>query len=439
MVCFYPVAPFPLPGIVSHDSRWVAAAILWLIAITAAIRKPERSHLQGAVIAPFLAFGSYAMLSGLWSQNPAFTYYKGAAFFLAPGALFIGGYVLTGYDEHTNPFDCLRWVFLNAVLFTALSLVLVPGRAIQGGLLSGYTQNANYLGAMIVWTIPWVLMELFLRRNRPVNTCLLVAACLFVFVTHSRASFLAGCTLFAFVFAKHLRRHALITLLALAIVIVFAIASPTIISEGHAIVYKDTTGTQTDAFESRRGPWIDSWEGAKAGGFAGIGFGISNGLSSNWSGELGSLGFVREKGNSQLAIVEELGLVGLLLYVALLLALYLGMRRLYLAGPRVPRRLMVYRLAVGFLLATMVHSAFEAWFTSPGADDTAGFWVIMGVSLGWLRWQGRRRASYGKYSTFETYDRSGALGRRGLSSLPQLPTRGLNIPLGRLKPPRIRG
>src|SRR5262249_8035860 len=72
---------------------------------------------------------------------------------------------------------------------------------------------------------------------------------------------------------------------------------------------------------SRRQEWEESLRLAEEGGWIGGGYGVTIGDTS-FTGGLTAVGYGREKGNSQLAIVEETGVIGFVFYLLLLLALF---------------------------------------------------------------------------------------------------------------------
>jgi O-antigen ligase len=96
---------------------------------------------------------------------------------------------------------------------------------------------------------------------------------------------------------------------------------------------------------------------------------------------LTAVGYGREKGNSQLAIVEETGLVGLAFYLVLVFAL---ISRVYggFAMAKNPRAKVALGLAFGAVVGMLFQSVFEAWWVAPGAPESVAFWALTGVSLG---------------------------------------------------------
>jgi O-antigen ligase len=150
----------------------------------------------------------------------------------------------------------------------------------------------------------------------------------------------------------------------------------------HRNVYKYTDEDQ-GVFYTRDQPWEDSYNAATEGAWIGLGYGVSAG-EYNFDVGLSAVGYGREKGNSQLAIVEETGIVGLILYVALLFALFPELVGAFRAC-RIAEHRMMMGLLIGTLSGMVLQSVFEAWWVAPGAPEFAYFWAIAGAALGAAR------------------------------------------------------
>ena len=99
---------------------------------------------------------------------------------------------------------------------------------------------------------------------------------------------------------------------------------------------------------------------------------------------LTAVGYGREKGNTQLAIWEETGLVGLGLYSLFVLGIIVelgsGLRRIKDQESKIQLGLLLGAL-VGFLM----QSFFEAWWVAPGSAELAFFWAALGAAYGTMR------------------------------------------------------
>ena len=143
---------------------------------------------------------------------------------------------------------------------------------------------------------------------------------------------------------------------------------------------KNTGLSLADAYQQSRGaPMELSLAGAKQGGLIGVGYGVSVGANPDgYLGGLSSVGYGREKGSSPLAIVEEVGLVGLVLVLLLLLHLFRCALKAYRLSPTRQVRTLI-GLSSGLFFGLIVHSNFEAWFVAPGSAESLFFWGFIGA------------------------------------------------------------
>jgi O-antigen ligase len=145
-------------------------------------------------------------------------------------------------------------------------------------------------------------------------------------------------------------------------------------------VRKNTVAQGASVMFSRQGPWELSLEMARQGGIIGAGYGVSIG-GATFTGGLTAFGYGREKGNSQLAIVEETGIVGLMLYGLVVVALLGRLLRAFRASRNRDARALV-GIVLGAILGALVLGVFEAWWVAPGSPESLWFWTIVGVALG---------------------------------------------------------
>jgi O-antigen ligase len=130
---------------------------------------------------------------------------------------------------------------------------------------------------------------------------------------------------------------------------------------------------------SRERVWDKSYENAIAGGWFGAGYGVTIG-NTVFEGGLTAETYGREKGNTELAIVEETGMVGLMLYVILLLTLFTPLVSAHI-GEKDRDAKVVLGLITGGLCGITVTSLFEAWWVAPGSPESVFFWGLAGVGL----------------------------------------------------------
>ena len=147
------------------------------------------------------------------------------------------------------------------------------------------------------------------------------------------------------------------------------------------LIYKHATQAQGGVFYTRLDPWRISLQKATEGGWFGGGYGVSIGDKTPFELSLTVHKYGREKGNSQLAIIEETGLVGLVLYLTSLIFLSLRLVKAVRRWPSGPGKVMM-SITTSLLAGMLFGSCFEAWWVAPGAPETVYFWVMTGVALG---------------------------------------------------------
>lgn len=255
-------------------------------------------------------------------------------------------------------------------------------------LYQGLTDNPNMLGSLIVMGLPFWLWGAYKFRMKPpqkwIWIALVVIAIGLLARTYSRSSMLtAGMIGIGFCLSLKLRRTGF-TLVCIAAALLFVVAlSPAITNTAYTdYILKGTEETNGVLF-SRRDIWAKSYENAKAGGWLGAGFGVTVG-DTKFGGGLTAVGYGREKGNAQLAIIEETGIIGFGLYLILFLTLF---TRLILAHKREKNSdlKVILGIITGSLAGFTVMSVFEAWWVAPGSAESAYFWTVAGVGLGLAR------------------------------------------------------
>ncbi len=247
----------------------------------------------------------------------------------------------------------------------------------------------NLLAMLVVLTLPWAAFEIartdITVQRRAIGGLALVASLVILDQCRSRSALLAATITLGATAVEWPRWMTRGLVAALVVVAAAMLVEPDIPRKlVSAYVYKYTedsrTGQRPTVLSTRQGVWSESYAAARRAGILGFGFGVSAGRSGRWEGEPDSAGFAREKGSSQLAIWEELGPIGLVEYLVLLAAL--GYAALYAWRPGRDR--LIRSLTLGTLVASVLHTAFEAWFTAPGAPQTPMFWSVVGLGCGAL-------------------------------------------------------
>jgi O-antigen ligase len=232
--------------------------------------------------------------------------------------------------------------------------------------------------------LPLILWKAHLGRGRvrAVWSILLVLAASMLILSVARSSILAAVVLAgAYGLSLSLaRKGAFLFFGGLGIVATVLMMPGTLDKFEARYVRKNTVVQGSSVMFSRQGPWKLSLEMARQGGIVGAGYGVSIG-GGTFTGGLTAFGYGREKGNSQLAIVEETGIVGLMLYGLVVVALLGRLSRAFRASRNRDARALV-GIVLGAILGELVLGVFEAWWVAPGSPESLWFWTIVGVALG---------------------------------------------------------
>lgn len=382
LLAFVGVGVDYLNTVFTTSTRWVFLALL----IVSLIPYGELFSAFRSRYAPvLLVYLLWCFLTALWSDVQTLSILKALAFMVVVTAFLAGGQAWVNRLQPQNPLFFLLPV-LVAALFSSLSsraasVTLGSGITIYQGLAG----NPNYFGLMCAAALPLPVYRSYLawrRGSGGAQTFFWVgvtfAIALLLWRSGSRASLLCALMVlgaFALVVTAG-RRAAAVVLLVFAIGAVSVTAPEIEAGVYQRVVVKNSRGN--DAFFSRRAPWEKTYDAATQGGFFGLGYGVSAGFS-NYSFGLTSNTYGREKGNAQLAIWEETGLVGLALYAIFLGVLYYELLGGLLRTRDVEQRLQ-FALVVGLITGLLGQSVFEAWWTSPGSMESAIFWSAVGAA-----------------------------------------------------------
>lgn len=367
------------------------AATRWLFMFALLVPVFMSGSIFSCLLTPFgflaVVYTLWCMLTSFWSAEPMLTLAKSVAMGMTALALASGGmaWARTSGPKHLfTPFVGFTAAALGASLIGLPSEKAfdIPTEGIT--LFQGAVTGSNLLGIMQAMAMPFLLWRLYIDRANPLLAlfwaALILAAFVFCLLSGSRGAliatllpFLGFALAFGFLRFTAMLMAGAVALLALLVVV------PAANDVARRIVYK-TSDTGASLFSTRESVWIESLEMAKSGGATGAGFGVSIG-SESFEGGFTAVGYGREKGNSQLAILEELGFVGLTLYIALLGGLIVPLVTMIM-NTRDTRRRMAGGIVLGSLLGITGQSLFEAWFVAPGAPESAYFWALAGLSLG---------------------------------------------------------
>jgi O-antigen ligase len=136
------------------------------------------------------------------------------------------------------------------------------------------------------------------------------------------------------------------------------------------------------ALQSREEALRATWDAAKESPVIGVGFGAAKGYSEDWQFGFETADAGREKGSSYLALIEEVGLIGLALLVAPLAWVTIRaagrLSRLRTRHPP-PAEFWTTLTLSACLVGGLGDASSEAWLTAAGFFSTVMFWLIFGV------------------------------------------------------------
>ena len=366
------------------NTRWIILLLMFLYVF---LKVKLFSSLNNKIFFSLLAYIFWCFLTGFWSDVPVLSFLKGGSFFFAALTMIAIGSEWVKQASWQNSLS-YTILIIPITLFAGLSGKIhnlsYTNNSIE--LFQGATSNPNFFGGLCAFCIPYLLWNIYKNWNnkrKRLLFCVITALITwFLLLSFSRSAIIVSLiiTLFFSLSLKLKNTYIASLICGLFIVILLVSTSEKFNDIAQSYIYKNTT--HTNAFSSRDGVWKDSYNAAIQGGAFGLGYGVSAKLKSYHFQDksLQSSGYGREKGNSQLAIIEETGLIGLVLYTILLIISLTQFFMFYfkLSGDK--------KVLMGILLGAMcgfiVQSTVEAWWGSPAAPETIYFWTLFGVIRG---------------------------------------------------------
>ncbi len=353
-------------------------------------------------------FGAWAALTSLWSHFPQVSLTRSAYFLLISIASVMLGF-LWAKNERTDLFGFLLPANLIVVLVSIYSLISSsPSDAWTGGHglgFMGYAGHQNILASAIVFTIPSVFFPLLKEINdrlrnkfkgavKNANLLLpprLISFYLLLFIFNlyfllrsvSRAAMLTLTIFFLvfIVFSFNWKTIAVTLLVLISTFAVFFYTTPTV----KQFIYK----TEKSIGDRRAFNIAATVEAAKYGGLFGIGYGISehpNDKRVIGHYERGGKLFIREKMISSLALIEETGVIGLILFLLLLFYVLIQLIKKYFLALKISfsNNVLVRinsSMMIAVLLAYSFNAQIEAWWVGVGSIQLPLFFMLLGQGI----------------------------------------------------------
>lgn len=347
-----------------------------------------------------LGFPIYALIASLWSLHPLITFQRSLFLILVYAGILS---IVFLYGKFSSKFNIAFLIPANIliIIISIFSIITnTPANSWSGGNglgFMGFAGHQNTLAAALLFTLPGVIafgIEQRVKRNEYSSSTsttsaiglhltsrvfrlaafilLLTANLLILLFTYSRASILAlviGTITYLLITKSKKILTFLFSITALLMVLYFTV--PFVQNKVNEVLNKDGG----KIFDRRMILWKPSYEAAKQGGLIGLGYGVSA-TDINTPLLTGShyedARYVREKGNSTLAIIEETGLIGLILF--LLPVFYIALKLIINKFGSLTTH---YSLLTAALAAMLVHSQFEAWWVGVGSVSLPLFLIIL--------------------------------------------------------------
>jgi len=145
----------------------------------------------------------------------------------------------------------------------------------------------------------------------------------------------------------------------------------------HLTKKTEAQATSNVILASRQSKWEKSYRNAMKGGIMGVGFGATAGDQSVTIENYREYG--REKGNAQLAIMEETGIIGLILSSGLIIIFLMQIIPYYFRMQGIEKVTM--GLVLGIIVGLLLESIVEGWWDSLGPEVIC-FWTLVGIAFG---------------------------------------------------------
>lgn len=366
-------------------SRWI---ILVFVVLSLVGSRGSFRALNNSVGFTALAMVLWSGTTALWSEVPELSLLKAIAFLIISSTGIALGMAWSRSHSLDRTLDFLLPLTIAALAAAVLGRVSANSVVYsgEGTFYQGGVGGSNMFGSLLAMCMPLAVWKVFRERTwqgRAIWGSILVIFILFLLASHARSAMLA--TLFTLVaFAIGYRNHQKLIILLGGILLSLAIylLTPNEVNRAvQSIAYKQNYSESI--FFSRADVWSDSYDRAVKGGIAGDGYGVTIG-ESYFQGALTTIGYGREQGNAQMAIVEQTGIIGLIIYLVFLTSLYATIIRGIATAKYRWHRQQLW-LVGGALSGMLCMSLFEAWWVAPSSPESVYFWTMTGIAIGLSR------------------------------------------------------
>ena len=401
MILLLIVALFLLRGFYSNSILLLITLLILIIIIILFL--PDNLTLPKfkKAISLFLPFTIWTALTSFWSFEPVYTLER--SIYLALLLFSLSLIIWKTKNSNIKLLDIFYLTGLTIIVASFVSLLLtVPADSWSGGNAKGFmgfSNHQNTFASIFVFILPAFNYQLLseyksLKGKRTDLTSFLgilnkltnlkiisllilnLSGILLLIITFSRASFLSYLIFLSCVLMLIYSIRNYIIILGIMIIFLFVTAQFPIFDKFyHYMIYKGD-----DNIEATRMELLEaSIKASKRGGIFGLGYGISDQniiLKNIGIYKVGM--YVREKGNSTLALIEEVGIIGLILFytpiILLLIRKITKYQNLYTSNKTSGD---IYNLFIfSMLISLLIHAQFEAWFVGVGSLQLPLFFIL---------------------------------------------------------------
>lgn len=341
----------------------------------------------------------WCLSTNFWSEVPLLSVIKSTLFVLVIITMISAGSLWVIRFGYERVIDFLFLIMLVAVISNIAGLnsgsYLHSGIEIYGG-LSGNPNNFGFLAATTCSIILWHLYQAWGNRWYSLLWGLLllidINGLLMSYSRSAMAIFLCIIYFFLISLSSHKKIMIIFSVLFAALIsvalnpMVMVSMEKSIMTHVQKGVVASSLDTQQMLF-TRNKVWEKSYQQAMKGGFLGGGFYVTIGENDFSLSHPNAYG--REKGNSQLAIVEETGIIGLSLYLLIIVSFYWYVLKYY-RNLKPVRKKVAMGLVLGVISGLLAESLVEAWWDSLGPEVVC-FWAVIGVAFGIIYLERRER------------------------------------------------
>lgn len=330
----------------------------------------------------FLLSGLWFLLTTLWSSYPIVSATR-ALYYILISAGSISAGILWIRFSGKSVLDFLLPANIFIVVLALFSLISnIPSDSWTGGhgkSFMGFFGHQNQLGSLLLFTIPAVLGSKIKDQSIKIKVfyySLLTVNIFLLILTYSRASILS--LIFGVILFLVLSRNWKVISYGFGIASLFFLINyftPTLNQFTDKIIKKDFP----EFYSSRMWMFEPSYRAAINGGLTGLGYGISHPeiRSGEYSDRFEDGRLIREKGNSILALVEEAGLIGLILFTFPLIVMIV--KNKVKLHSNLSLLTTHYSLLTAALAAFIFHAQFEGWWVGVGSVQLPLFYIYFGL------------------------------------------------------------